>query len=46
MGIEEGEACWVQEEEEERKKNWVEIVQEDPWIREWTEFKVPQEYAE
>ena len=46
LEIEEGEACWVQEEEDERKRDWVETVQEDPWTEEWMEFKVPREYAE
>ena len=40
------EACWVTEEKEEWEKDWVEIVQEDPCTGEWTEFKVPREYAE
>ena len=41
--IEEEEAGWAQEEEKDgRKKDWVEIIQEDPWTGEWTEFQVPR----
>lgn len=41
LEIEDGEACWVQEEEDEKKEDWVEIVQDDPWTGEWTEFEGP-----
>ena len=46
LELEDSEACGVQEEEDETKKEIVEIVQEDPWTGKWMGFKVLREYAE
>ena len=37
----EGEACWMEKVEE--KEELVDLIQEDPWMGEWVEFKVPKE---